>query len=69
MFLSDQQGHRQFTAGQEEWHTAALVAERCGQFHPDVEEEQVADEPVSCYNCRLRRWTAESFACLAEMPG
>jgi hypothetical protein len=34
-------------------------------FHPDVEEEQVADEDRSCYNCRYRRWTAASFVCSA----
>jgi hypothetical protein len=30
-----------------------------------VEEELVADDPRSCYNCRHRRWTAASFACTA----
>jgi hypothetical protein len=33
------------------------------RFHPDVEEELIADEARSCYNCRYRRWTAVSFSC------
>ena len=51
--------------GQEDWAAAADVAEKCSTFVPDVEEEQVADEPRSCYNCRYRRWTARSFLCMA----
>ena len=51
--------------GLEEWVAAAMVAGDCATFVPDVEEEQVADEPRSCYNCRYRRWQADSVACLA----
>jgi hypothetical protein len=65
MFFINQHGQRQFTGGHEEWQGAAQAADRCLQFHQDVEEELVADEPRSCYNCRLRRWTADSFACTA----
>jgi hypothetical protein len=64
----DQNGHRQFTGGYEDWRGAALMAARCQQFHPDVEEELVADDPRSCYNCRHRRWTASSFACTGDGP-
>lgn len=43
--------------------TAAALAIKCTAFHPDDEDEQVADEPLSCYNCRYRRWTVTSFTC------
>ena len=58
-----------FGLGQEDWAEAARIALGCAVFSPDVEEEQVADAPRSCYNCRRRRWTAASFRCLAgESP-
>ncbi len=63
MWQIDSSGYRQFTGGHEDWQGAALMAARCGSFRQDVEEELVADEPRSCYNCRYRRWTAVSFAC------
>jgi len=64
VFCVDSNGLRQFTGGQEDWQSAALSAAHCQEFLPDVEEELVADDPRSCYNCRLRRWTASSFACM-----
>jgi hypothetical protein len=51
--------------GLEDWAAAARLAGECAIFIPDVEEEQIADEPRSCYNCRYRRWQADSVACLA----
>jgi len=51
--------------GLEDWSAAARFAENCATFIPDVEEEQIADDPRSCYNCRYRRWLADSVACLA----
>jgi len=51
--------------GLEDWREAARLAEACSGFTPDVEEEQVADEVVSCYNCRYRRWNADSVSCVA----
>lgn len=49
-----------------DWAQAAEAAENCTAFSPDCEEECVADEEVSCYNCRYRRWTRESFVCMKE---
>ncbi|MEW9700396.1 hypothetical protein [Paenibacillus sp. SI8] len=37
----------------------------CPSFRPDVEEEMVSDELNSCCNCYFRRWTADSFICMA----
>lgn len=59
-------GQKEFLNGQQDWLTAANEAASCTKFVSDVDEEQAADEPRSCYNCRYRRWTAASFTCLAE---
>jgi hypothetical protein len=59
----DKDGQKQFTGGHEEWRGADHMAAGCHGFRPDAEEEQVADDPRSCYNCRYRRWTADSFVC------
>ncbi|HZV82279.1 MAG TPA: hypothetical protein VFF53_08935 [Geobacteraceae bacterium] len=63
MFSIDPNGQKQFLGGHEDWQSAALLAAHCQKFLPDVEEELVADDPRSCYNCRLRRWTVSSFTC------
>jgi hypothetical protein len=57
---------KEFPGGKEDWEGAARAAEDCQSFLPDVEEEKVADAARSCYNCRYRRWTAESFTCVAQ---
>jgi hypothetical protein len=57
-----------FVLGLDAWGEAAEKAKACRTFLPDVEEELVADEAVSCYNCRYRRWQADAIACLADPP-
>ena len=66
MSLNNWNGEKEFSGGKEDWLGAARIACACQSFLPDVEEELVADAARSCYNCRYRRWTAESFACGAE---
>lgn len=45
-------------------------AASCPSFRQDVEEEQVTDDPVSCWNCYFRRWVSDrSFRCMAEGTG
>lgn len=61
----DRSGAKEFPGGKDDWPGAARVAAGCAGFCPDVEEELVAEEPVSCYNCRYRRWSAASFTCRA----
>ncbi|MGB5156876.1 hypothetical protein [Desulfobacterium sp. N47] len=58
--------HRQkeFTGGNDNWEMAAETAANCTFFVPDDEDEQIADDPISCYNCRKRRWTSESIVCM-----
>lgn len=66
MWLVNRNGEREFTGGTENWAAAARMAGDCARFVPDVEEEQVADEPFSCYNCRYRRWSGDTFTCRAS---
>jgi hypothetical protein len=64
MWHVNKHGEREFRHGQEAYGMAATEARACCAFCPDVEDEWVADEERSCYNCRLRRWTMTSFLCL-----
>ncbi|MDK2847881.1 MAG: hypothetical protein PWP34_1234 [Desulfuromonadales bacterium] len=64
MWRITKRGEREFRHGQEAYGLAADQARFCEGFCPDVEDEWTADEERSCYNCRLRRWTVESFLCL-----
>ena len=66
MWSKDETGALTFEGGKESWGAAAAVAAGCGSFVPDVEEEMVADDERSCYNCRYRRWTVNSFTCQAQ---
>ena len=63
MWRTDQNGAREFVPGKESWAAAAGAALGCTGFVPDVDEELVADEARSCYNCRYRRWSQTSITC------
>lgn len=56
--------HGEFCGGKEDFAAVARIAASCPGFSIDDEDECVADEPRSCYNCCARRWTAASFVCL-----
>lgn len=56
-------GARIFAGGRTSWGAAAKTARNCAAFVADDEDEWVADENRSCYNCRYRRWTVDSFSC------
>lgn len=63
MWNLNQRGEREFRGGKGDWSGAAKAAENCPAYKEDVEEELVADQLRSCYNCRYRRWSATTFAC------
>lgn len=63
MWIINDNGKREFSGGKEDWEAAAHIAQECPGFKPDDEDEMVADEAISCYNCRYRRWTIKSFVC------
>jgi len=63
MWQVNDKGEREFTGGKQDWNAAVKAAEECSCFREDDEDELVADENISCYNCRYRRWTAKTFIC------
>lgn len=63
MWRVNHQGQKEFLGGNNDCQGAAQAAEACLNFTPDDEDEQVANEQVSCYNCRYRRWGKETFVC------
>jgi hypothetical protein len=63
MFFQKSQNGWLFLHGKESPQKAGDAAEECSFFQEDDEDEQVSDIFPSCYNCRYRRWTAESFIC------
>lgn len=65
-FQRSEKEEKEFQGGLEDWSGAEKAARDCERFKPDVEEEQISDSPISCYNCRYRRWTSNSFNCIAK---
>lgn len=63
MFFLNAQSQFEYRGGKTAWDEAHQIAVTCRFFEEDVEDEQIADEKVSCYNCRYRRWTMHSFVC------
>jgi hypothetical protein len=56
-------GTKTFDGNMEDEELTAKAAEECGMFVQDAEDELVSDRPVTCLNCRYRRWTADGFSC------
>ena len=52
-----------FDGNIEDEELAAMAAEECGMFAEDAEDELVSDRPITCLNCRYRRWMAAGFSC------
>lgn len=51
----------------DEWKKAQSIALCCPEFKPDVEEEWLAEETVSCYNCRYRRFVGSGIRCMKAL--
>ena len=64
MWKVNEKGEKVFTLGKEAWQEAVAAASACLYFSLDDDDELVSEEERSCYNCRYRRWTPESFICL-----
>lgn len=56
---------KQFLHGKTSPELAVIAASDCGRFVRDDEEECISED-CSCYNCRYRRWTKDSFECMRE---
>lgn len=63
MWIINERGEQVFAEGRSAWSAAAKQANLCPAFQADDEDEWVADQLVSCYNCVFRRWTRDSFIC------
>jgi hypothetical protein len=66
LWLINEKGAKEFSGGKQDWTGAARIAKKCLNFRVDVEEEMIADDTISCYNCRFRRWTMRSFECCSS---
>jgi hypothetical protein len=64
MWKINNKGEKVFSLGKEAWQEAVELANICKHFSSDDEDEWVSEKQRSCYNCRYRRWTPESFTCL-----
>ncbi len=53
-----------FKFGLDDFEKSRQSCQNCASFSPDDEVEWVDDVENSCYNCRYRRWTANSFICM-----
>jgi hypothetical protein len=60
---------KSFLYGRDDPQKAREAAGSCPGFREDNDYERVSDDPVSCYNCRYRRWTRESFDCMKGKVG
>lgn len=49
------------------WILGHEIASKCQEFKQDVEEEWVAEEIVSCYNCRYRRFIGTGIQCMKSL--
>lgn len=63
MWFINELGEKEFKGKKNDFYNANNEALKCSVFTCDVEEEMVSDEIISCYNCRFRRWTSDSFIC------
>ena len=66
MWNFNSKGEKEFTGGKKNWDGVAMIAKNCSYFKIDDEDELVSDDPVSCYNCRYRRWSLKSFTCMQK---
>lgn len=57
------QNRKTFLYGKNNPAEARAAAAACPDFCEDSAYER-EDDAVSCYSCRYRRWTPESFDCM-----
>jgi len=51
----------------DQWEKGHAIALNCSEFKPDVEEEWLAEETISCYNCRYRRFVGSGIRCMKSL--
>ncbi|WP_180999670.1 molybdopterin biosynthesis protein MoeB [Campylobacter concisus] len=57
----------EFKYGKFNYEKAHQIAQNCAKFKLDNdEEEMVCRGERSCYDCAFRRWSKDSFICMAR---
>lgn len=51
----------------DDWQRGHEIAINCSEFRQDVEEEWLAEEIISCYNCRYRRFIGSGIQCAKRL--
>lgn len=51
----------------DDWPAGREIAIGCNDFSEDVEEEWLAEESISCYNCRYRRFMDKGIQCMKSL--
>lgn len=62
--FEERDGKKVFLNGKNDYEEAVRDALACPNYKDDYEEEWWTSDKRSCYNCRYRRWTVESFTCM-----
>jgi len=57
----------EFRFGKFNYEKAREIAQNCAKFKLDSDEEETSSgDERSCYDCALRRWSKDSFICMAQ---
>ena len=58
----------EFKSGRFDYEKARGTAENCAKFKLDNDEEEMScGGEISCYDCAFRRWSKDSFICMAQL--
>ena len=57
----------EFKYGKFNYDKAREIAQNCAKFKLDSDEEETScGDEKSCYDCAFRRWSKDSFICMAQ---
>ncbi|WP_084109866.1 molybdopterin biosynthesis protein MoeB [Campylobacter concisus] len=58
----------EFKYGKFNYEKAHQIAQNCTKFKLDSDEEETScGDEKSCYDCAFRRWSKDSFICMAQV--
>lgn len=62
-------GKKVFRYGKKAYEYAIEAASSCPFFTLDTDEDELvtSTKQPSCYNCLFRKWTQDSFVCMAKV--
>ena len=57
----------EFRFGKFNYEKVREIAQNCAKFKLDSDEEETScGDERSCYDCAFRRWSKDSFICMAQ---